>query len=109
MNEISVAPPDAAASPTGIVLASIGVFCLAVGLIFGIRDAWVSARGVNGSIAGGLAVGLITLIPIASVVICVAISRRQARSRSSTLMRTGVVAVVVGLPVALFLVIGAAY
>ena len=74
-----------------------------------IRDAWVSARGVNGSIAGGLAIGLITLIPIASVVLSVAISRRQARDRSSTLLRAGVVAVVVGLPVALLLVVGAAY
>jgi len=109
VNEISLAPLDATASPTGIVLASIGAFFLAVGLIFGIRDAWVSARGVSGSIAGGLVVGLITLIPIASVVLCVAISRRQARGRSSTLLRAGVVAIVVGMPLALFLVIGAAY
>jgi len=109
VNEISLAPPDATAGPTGIVLASIGLFLLVVGLVFGIRDAWISARGVNGSIAGGLAVGLISLLPIACVFLCVAISRRQAQGRSSTLLRAGTVAVVVGLPVALFLVIGAAY
>jgi len=107
--EISLSPQDATASPAGIVLALVGLFFLALGLVFGIRDAWVSAHGVNGSIAGGLGVALITLIPIASVVVSVAISRRQTRGQSSTLLRAGVVAVVVGLPVALILVIGSAY
>lgn len=109
VNDVMRAERDATASPTAIVLASIGLMLIAVGLIFGSRDAWVSARGLNGSIAGGLTAGLITLIPIASVGLSVAISRRQARGRSSTLLRAGVVAVVVGLPVALFLVIAAAY
>ena len=86
-----------------------GAVFLAAGLIFGIRDAWVSARGVNGSIAGGLVIGLITVIPIASVALCVAISRKHSRSHSSALMRAGMVAIAVGFPVARFLTVGAAY
>ena len=109
MNQTTLAERDATASPAGIVLSSNGSMFLAVGLIFGIRDAWVTAWGLNGSIAGGLEIAVFTLIPITSVIFSVTISRRHADSRSATLKRAGVVAILVGLPVAVIMAIGAAY
>lgn len=82
---------------------------LIASLIFGLRDAWVSARGVNGTVAGGLLIGLFMFIPIVCVLSCVLISRRRGRDRSSTLLRGGLVALAAGIPVALLLIIGAAY
>jgi hypothetical protein len=92
-----------------MVAMCVGGVLLVADLIFGVRDSWVSARGANGSLAGGLVIGLFMLIPIASIVLCVTISRRQGRVLTSTFMRAGVVAIAVGFPVALVLVVGAAY
>jgi hypothetical protein len=87
----------------------VGFIFLVVGLILGTRDAWVSARGAKGRVAVGLAIELFTLIPVASVILCVAASPRQGRDRSSTLLHAGIAALVVGLPAALLLAVGATH
>jgi hypothetical protein len=106
---MSTAPSVTTPNPASIVTSILAGLVIAIGVIFGIRDAWVAGAGINGSWAGGTLLVAITVIPIVLVVICVVASRRQGREASSSLMRAGVVGLCVGIPVTFMLVIGAAY
>ena len=97
------------AGPAGLFVRCLGAIFLATDLLFGIRDAWVSIRGPNGSVASGLVIAAILMIPMLSVVSCVAVSRSQYREQASTRLRAGIVAIAVGLPVALRSMVGATY
>jgi cytochrome bd-type quinol oxidase subunit 2 len=94
------------ASGVTIVTASL-VIC--AGLVFGVRDAWVTGAGINGNWFGGALIVVLAVIPIVGVVMCILASRRRDRNASSVLMRAGEVGLAVGIPVLLVLVVGAAY
>lgn len=106
---MTVTPATDRASPASVaVIVLVGVVIL-VGLAFGLRDAWVTGAGINGNWVSGGMIAAFSVVPIASVGVCIGISLRHSRSRSSLLMRAGVVGLAVGFPVMLITLIGAAY
>ena len=92
-----------------IIVCFMALLVIVVGLVFGIRDTWVEAAGINGSWIGGALTAALSAIPIFCVAICVTVSRYQDRSSATVLVRAGLVGLCVGVPVLLLLVIAAAY
>jgi hypothetical protein len=54
-----------------IVTTSLAVLVVGVGLAFGLRDAWITGAGINGSWVGGIAIAALSLIPILCVLTCI--------------------------------------
>jgi len=94
-------------SSVGIVWVA-GLLVL-VALVFGARDAWGTARGVNGTWAGGFVIALFALVPVACVLGSILRSHRENRDLVSTLSRASRLGIAISVPVALVLVVGAAY
>jgi vacuolar-type H+-ATPase subunit I/STV1 len=96
-------------TPSALFISILGVAVLVLGLIFGIRDAWVNWVGINGSAADGALLAVFTGVPAICVLACLVQSRKRTRSTSATLFRAGMVALLVGCPVTLALAVAAAY
>lgn len=106
---MTVSPAIDKASPVSVVMIVLAAIVISVGLAFGLRDAWVTGAGINGSWVSAALIAAFSVVPILCVVICIGISRRRVQSLSSLLMRAGVVGLAVGLPVMLITMVTAAY
>ncbi len=92
-----------------IPICCLGAVILAGVAVFGIRDTWVTSRGIDGSWDGGFIVAIPALLPWIFVGVSLMRSRHLKRDRSAVLSHAGLTAIGIGLPVALLLAIGAAY
>jgi hypothetical protein len=81
---------------------------LAIGLVFGVRDFWVGLEGINSSNGQGVELGIITMLPLASVSASLWHSYARRVDRKRMILRASVVSITVGLPIALLMVVGAA-
>jgi len=87
----------------------VAVCALIAILVFGTRDAWVSFFGTNGSVAAGIVIVVVALLPIATAVGVFAAGFRKQDDAGRALQRSVVLFLLVGVPAVAVLVAGAAY